>query len=122
MAWTPLRFITRSSHPPHDPIHHATVEYAAVSGRRVGARDNKSAGRLISEVNNAIPDLAVVLQVLRRIHGGHAARAQFFLDGVTVGEGSLQTCGGVSHGSRRDPADASTGMHIKSSAMTSGPL
>lgn len=63
MAWTPLRFITRSSHPPHDPIHHATVEYAAVSSRRVGARDNKSAGRLISEVNNAIPDLAVVLQV-----------------------------------------------------------
>ncbi len=55
MAWTPLRFITRSSHPLHDLIHHATVEDAALSGRRVGPRDNKSTGRLISEVfNNAI--------------------------------------------------------------------
>ncbi len=41
--------------------------------------------------------LAVVLQVLGEIDRGHAARAEFFLDGVAVGEGGFETVEGVGH-------------------------
>ena len=31
-------------------------------------------------------DVAVVLEVVRQVHGGHAAGAEFTLDGVATGE------------------------------------
>ncbi len=35
-------------------------------------------------------DKAIVLQVPSEVHGGHAPRADFPLDGVTVGEGGFE--------------------------------
>jgi hypothetical protein len=39
----------------------------------------------------------VVFQVLGEIDRGHAARAQFFLNGVAVGEGGFEAVEGVRH-------------------------
>jgi hypothetical protein len=36
-------------------------------------------------------DVAVVLQVVREIHGGHAARAELALDAIAVGEAFAQS-------------------------------
>ncbi len=41
--------------------------------------------------------LAVVLQVLGEVDRGHAARAEFFLDGVAVGKGVFEAVEGVGH-------------------------
>ena len=43
-------------------------------------------------------DPAVVLEVLRQVHGGHAARAELPLDPVAVGEGFGQAGERVRHG------------------------
>ncbi len=42
--------------------------------------------------------LALVLQILGEVDRGHAARAEFFLDGVAVGEGGLEAVEEVRHG------------------------
>ena len=42
-------------------------------------------------------DLAVVLEVLGQVDGGHAARAELALDAVAVGEGGDQSVGGGVH-------------------------
>ena len=41
--------------------------------------------------------LAMVLQVLGKVDGGHAAGSEFILDGVAVGEGGLETVKKVGH-------------------------
>ena len=41
--------------------------------------------------------LAVVFQILREVHRGHAAGPQLVLDGVAVGEGSFETVEKVRH-------------------------
>lgn len=41
-------------------------------------------------------DIPVVFEVVREVHGGHAARTEFTLNAVAVGEGSVQartSCG-----------------------------
>ena len=43
-------------------------------------------------------DLAIVLEVVREVHGGHAARAELALDAVPVGEGGGKPRDGVAHG------------------------
>ena len=41
---------------------------------------------------------AFVLEVFGEVHGGHAARTEFFLDGVEVGKGGREPGGDVGHG------------------------
>ncbi len=41
--------------------------------------------------------LAVVFQILGEIDRGHAARAEFFLDGVAVGKSRFEAVEGVGH-------------------------
>ena len=41
--------------------------------------------------------LAVVLEVLGEIHRGHAARTEFALDGIAIGEGRGETHRSITH-------------------------
>ena len=42
-------------------------------------------------------DLAIVLQILGQVHGGHAALPELALDAVAVGQGRGETIGRRSH-------------------------
>ncbi len=41
--------------------------------------------------------LALVLEIVREVNGGHAASAEFFLDGVAVGAGGGETVREIWH-------------------------
>ena len=45
-------------------------------------------------------DLAIVLEVLRQVHGGHATLAELALEEIAVGEGQLQAFPGILHRSK----------------------
>ena len=40
-------------------------------------------------------DVAVVLEIMREIHGGHPAGAELAVDAIAVGEGQVQACDDV---------------------------
>ena len=46
-------------------------------------------------------DVAIVLEVVREIHGRHPARAELSLDPISGGEGVRQARGDVAHGAAR---------------------
>jgi hypothetical protein len=98
----PLRLEPVTQALPFDERHHIVQHPGRLSG--VEQRENVGVGQLGGDLDllqealrsqrrrqvvaeDLDGDLAVVLEIARQIHGGHAAAADFSVDGVAVGEG-----------------------------------
>ena len=55
-------------------------------------------------------DIAIVLEIVREIHRGHAARAELAVEAIAVGQGASQARHDVSHGTQAWSRESSPGL------------
>ena len=66
-------------------------------GADLGEEAFATEGRTKIGMQHLDGDIALVPQIMREVHGGHAAGAEFALDAVAVGEGGGKPSGDVAH-------------------------